>query len=78
MLLLLPVVRALIPYGVRRRPHRGSNETFCFLKIHLRNDYYSSFGEFDSTLSGVNEFSSKQFSIPSGWWVNTINELTGV
>lgn len=57
---------------------RFREKGFYASKIHLRNDYYSSFGEFDSTLSGVNEFSSKQFSIPSGWWVNTINELAGV
>ena len=39
-------------------------------KVHLRNDYYSCFGGFDSDLKGVKEFEKKQYSIPSGWWVN--------
>jgi hypothetical protein len=41
----------------------------------LRNDYYSGFGKFDSSLVGVNEFSKKQFSIPCGWWVKNLNNL---
>lgn len=44
-------------------------------KVHLRNDNYSCFGKFDPTLKGVNEFESKQLSIPSGWWVNEVLKL---
>lgn len=41
-------------------------------KVHIRNDYYSSFGSFDKSLKGTDEFSKMQLSIPSGWWLNSI------
>lgn len=40
-------------------------------KVHIRNDQYSCFGYFDESLIGVNEFSKKQLSVPSGWWFKT-------
>jgi len=43
-------------------------------KVHLRNDYYSCFGQFDDSLKGVNYFAQHQLSVPSGWWVNK-NEI---
>lgn len=46
---------------------------FSSSKMHLRNDYYSCFGNFDKTLKGVSEFEKKQLSLPSGWWVNNIS-----
>jgi perosamine synthetase len=42
---------------------------FYASKVHIRNDYYSCFGKFDESLKGVEEFSKKQLSVPSGWWV---------
>jgi perosamine synthetase len=45
-------------------------------KVHLRNDYYSCFGKFDYTLTGVEEFSKKQLSLPSGWWIDNLNPNT--
>lgn len=45
---------------------------FYASKVHLRNDFYSCFGEFDATLEGVNEFAKRHLSIPCGWWVNNI------
>lgn len=38
-------------------------------KVHIRNDHYSCFGSFDNSLIGVAEFSAKQLSVPSGWWI---------
>jgi len=46
---------------------------FSVSKMHLRNDYYSCFGSFNKTLTGVSEFEKKQLSVPSGWWVNNIS-----
>jgi perosamine synthetase len=45
---------------------------FYASKVHIRNDYYSCFGEFDDTLRGVEDFAKKQLSVPSGWWVNNL------
>jgi dTDP-4-amino-4,6-dideoxygalactose transaminase len=39
-------------------------------KVHIRNDYYSCFGEFDTNLPGVTTFAEQQLAVPSGWWVN--------
>lgn len=39
-------------------------------KVHLRNDYYTCFGIFDSSLFGVECFAKQQLSVPSGWWLN--------
>lgn len=38
-------------------------------KVHLRNDHYSVFGDFDDSLKGVADFQSRVLSIPSGWWL---------
>jgi dTDP-4-amino-4,6-dideoxygalactose transaminase len=38
-------------------------------KVHIRNDYYSIFGEFQDDLLGVKKFNDETLSIPSGWWV---------
>ncbi len=38
-------------------------------QVHLRNDHYSVFGEFDASLKGVKKFNSETLSIPSGWWL---------
>lgn len=40
-------------------------------KVHIRNDYYSCFGQFDNSLKGVEEFANTQLSVPSGWWVDS-------
>lgn len=48
---------------------RLRNNGFYASKVHIRNDHYSCFGAFDDTLKGVVEFSNKQMSAPSGWWV---------
>lgn len=39
-------------------------------KLHVRNDYYSLFGNLNSDLIGVKKFSDTQLSLPCGWWVN--------
>jgi dTDP-4-amino-4,6-dideoxygalactose transaminase len=50
---------------------------FYASKVHIRNDHYSCFGKFDSTLIGTDEFSKKELCIPSGWWVNPEEILHG-
>lgn len=49
-------------------------------KVHVRNDYYSCFGQFDNSLLGVAQFAETQLSIPSGWWIDTtqIRNLTAI
>jgi dTDP-4-amino-4,6-dideoxygalactose transaminase len=43
--------------------------------VHLRNDFYTIFGEKTrSHLKGVNDFSKRQVNIPSGWWLTKPNE----
>jgi perosamine synthetase len=44
------------------------SEGYYASQVHLRNDYYSCFGKFDSSLKGVRTFEEKQLSVPSGWW----------
>lgn len=44
---------------------------FYASKVHIRNDFYSCFGQFDHSLKGVTQFAGAQLSIPSGWWVNS-------
>lgn len=44
-------------------------EGYFASKMHLRNDYYSCFGEMDRSLKGVSEFEARQLSVPSGWWI---------
>ena len=39
-------------------------------RVHLRNDYYSVFGDFCDDLKGVKKFNDQTLSIPCGWWVN--------
>jgi perosamine synthetase len=43
---------------------------FYASKVHVRNDHYSCFGDFDPSLIGVKQFSECQLSVPSGWWIN--------
>lgn len=38
-------------------------------KVHVRNDNHTAFKDFKVKLPGVDEFSSKQVSIPVGWWL---------
>lgn len=38
--------------------------------VHVPNDDYTTFKKFKSNLPGVREFSSYQFSLPCGWWLN--------
>jgi dTDP-4-amino-4,6-dideoxygalactose transaminase len=53
--------------------------------VHVPNDYYSAFVEYKTDLVGVRDFSSRQFSLPCGWWLkksdithisNRVKELT--
>lgn len=38
--------------------------------VHVPNDYYTAFQPFRADLPGVRSFSSRQFSLPCGWWLN--------
>ncbi|HEY3413512.1 MAG TPA: DegT/DnrJ/EryC1/StrS family aminotransferase [Armatimonadota bacterium] len=38
-------------------------------RVHLRNDVYSAFGSAPDSLPGVDSFSKRCLSVPSGWWV---------
>ena len=40
-------------------------------QVHPRNDTYSLFKEFQSSLPGVDTYSKQELSIPCGWWVST-------
>jgi dTDP-4-amino-4,6-dideoxygalactose transaminase len=37
--------------------------------VHVPNDNYTCFKDSKRDLPGVREFSSTQFSIPCGWWL---------
>ena len=37
--------------------------------VHVRNDRYSVFEDFTTTLPGVDDFCSRMINIPCGWWV---------
>jgi len=37
--------------------------------VHVPNDTYTAFSEYIRPLPGVTEFSSRQFSLPCGWWL---------
>jgi len=37
--------------------------------VHVPNDDYTAFKQFKTNLPGVREFSSHQFSLPCGWWL---------
>jgi dTDP-4-amino-4,6-dideoxygalactose transaminase len=39
-------------------------------RVHLRNDFYTAFGNGLEDLPGVAEFSAHCLSIPCGWWVS--------
>jgi dTDP-4-amino-4,6-dideoxygalactose transaminase len=40
-------------------------------KVHVRNDIHTCFRAFRKNLPGVDEFSTREMSIPVGWWVTT-------
>lgn len=42
----------------------------CAGVVHVPNDDYTAFSKFKTHLPGVEEFSSNQFSLPCGWWLN--------
>jgi dTDP-4-amino-4,6-dideoxygalactose transaminase len=46
------------------------NEGILASKVHLRNDFYSVFGQFNKELKGVEKFNNEILSIPCGWWLN--------
>lgn len=37
--------------------------------VHIPNDDYTAFDEYKTDLPGVRDFSSRQFSLPCGWWL---------
>ena len=37
--------------------------------VHIRNDYYSVFGNQEAVLCGVDEFYKKFVALPCGWWM---------
>ncbi len=41
-------------------------------KLHVRNDIYSLFGGFQSSLLGVKKFADSQLCVPCGWWVDNM------
>jgi perosamine synthetase len=42
-------------------------------KVHTRNDNHTMFKDFKVDLTNVDEFNSKQISIPVGWWLTDEN-----
>lgn len=38
--------------------------------VHVPNNHYTVFKQFQTSLPGVDDFSSKQFSLPCGWWLS--------
>jgi dTDP-4-amino-4,6-dideoxygalactose transaminase len=46
------------------------NEGILASKVHLRNDFYTVFGQFNKELKGVEKFNNEILSIPCGWWLN--------
>lgn len=38
-------------------------------QVHVPNDEYTCFARFQRSLPGVREFSRRQLSLPSGWWI---------
>ena len=38
--------------------------------VHLANDIYSCFSEFEADLPGVRAFEKQQMSLPCGWWLD--------
>ena len=38
--------------------------------VHIPNDEYSAFNEFKTELPGTRSFSTKQISLPCGWWLS--------
>lgn len=47
-----------------------NNEGIMAGIVHVPNDSYSAFADCVVQLPGVRDFSSKQFSLPCGWWLN--------
>ena len=52
------VVQQLVAQGI----HAGV--------VHVPNQHYAAFAPFMTDLPGVNAFSSRQFSLPCGWWLS--------
>jgi len=46
-------------------------------QVHARNDMHTMFRDFRAELSGMDEFTSEQVSIPVGWWL-TDEDLAGI
>ena len=55
------------------KSHMNKNGIACD-SVHVRNDTYSVFKEFDNySLSGVDEFTKHMINIPVGWWLTEDN-----
>lgn len=49
--------------------HLGANGVACNV-VHVRNDKYSVFSQYQSELPGVDDFCSRMINIPCGWWLS--------
>jgi len=47
-----------------------NNEGIMAGLVHVPNDNYTAFKQFQTDLPGVREFSRSQFSLPCGWWLD--------
>lgn len=47
-----------------------NNEGIMAGLVHVPNDSYTAFKQFQTELPGVREFSKTQFSLPCGWWLD--------
>jgi dTDP-4-amino-4,6-dideoxygalactose transaminase len=52
--------------------------------VHVPNQDYSAFSKYKGALPGVDQFSSRQFALPCGWWISEddaqhiVSELIGI
>lgn len=49
--------------------HKLNSEGIGAGKVHVENTSYTCFKDFHAKLWGVDNFSSRQFSLPCGWWL---------
>jgi len=49
--------------------HMIDNGIACNV-VHVRNDQYSVFADFKSSLPGVDQFCCRMINIPCGWWIS--------